>query len=263
LLSSAGRGTDAAVNSAATALIVTVTLVVAYVLGRWLRPLLSADHLSADSKDAVKFAMGLVATMAALLLGLLVSSAKSNYDATRSQVIEMSAKVAFLDRVLSLYGPETHGARRALRDVVVDATRRIWPKDAATVADLGPNVQAGDAFFEEMQALEPKNDGQRALKTQAMSLAVELGELRVLLQAQSIPSVSTTMLVVVVCWLVVIFFASSLLAPPNAMTGLALVAAAGSVAGALFLILELDAPFAGMLHVPSAPLLAALQHIDQ
>jgi hypothetical protein len=248
-------------GSFTTACIVTVTLVIAYLLGRWLRPLLSADQLSADSKDAVKLAMGLVATMSALLLGLLVSSAKSNYDATRGQVIQMAAKITFLDRVLSLYGPEADSARHAFRDVVVDAARRIWPEDSVATADLAPNVQAGDAFFKEMQALEPKNDGQRALKAQAMSIAVELGELRMLLQAQSIPSVSTMMLVVVVCWLVVIFFASSLLAPPNAMTGLALVAAAGSVAGALFLILELDTPFAGMLHLPSAPILAALSHI--
>src|SRR5258705_13335273 len=80
-------------------------------LGRRVRHYLPENHLSADSKDAVKLAMGLVATMTALVLGLLVSSAKGTYDTARSEVIQMAAKIAFLDRVLGLYGPEAADAR--------------------------------------------------------------------------------------------------------------------------------------------------------
>jgi len=110
--------------------LISVTLFVALVgaafLGRRVRRYLPEDHLSAESKDAVKLAMGLVATMTALVLGLLVSSAKGTYDTTRSEVIQMAAKVAFLDRVLALYGPEAAEARVELRAVVADAARRIW-----------------------------------------------------------------------------------------------------------------------------------------
>src|SRR5256886_6575146 len=95
--------------------ILFVVLVVAAFLGRRVRHYLPEDHLSADSKDAVKLAMGLVATMTALVLGLLVSSAKGTYDTARSEVIQMAAKVAFLDRVLALYGPEAAEARTELR----------------------------------------------------------------------------------------------------------------------------------------------------
>src|SRR5262249_16416162 len=97
---------------------------------------LPEQHLNADTKDTVKLAMGLVATMSALLLGLLVSSAKGSYDTTRTQVIQMGAKVAFLDRVLELYGPEAADARRQFRDAVDDAVRRIWPKDKASASEL-------------------------------------------------------------------------------------------------------------------------------
>ncbi len=103
--------------------ILFVVLVGAAFLGRRVRRYLPEDHLSADSKDAVKLAMGLVATMTALVLGLLVSSAKGTYDTARSEVIQMTAKVAFLDRVLALYGPETADARGELRTAVTDAAR--------------------------------------------------------------------------------------------------------------------------------------------
>src|SRR5437667_12152110 len=107
--------------------ILFVILVVAAFLGRRVRHYLPEDHLSADSKDAVKLAMGLVATMTALVLGLLVSSAKGTYDTARSEVIQMAAKVAFLDRVLALYGPEAAEARTELRAAVFAAVQRLWP----------------------------------------------------------------------------------------------------------------------------------------
>ena len=91
-------------NTTLTALIVFGCLVGAVLIGITIRGLLPEAHLSSETKDAVKVAMGLVATMSALVLGLLVSSAKSSYDIQRTEVIQMAAKVAFLDRVLIAYG---------------------------------------------------------------------------------------------------------------------------------------------------------------
>jgi hypothetical protein len=121
------------------ALILFVVLVGAALLGRRVHRYLPEAHLSADSRDAVKLAMGLLATMTALVLGLLVSSAKDGYDTKRSEVIQMAAKVAFLDRVLTVYGPEAAQARKELRDAVADAVRRIWPTDQGGLAELAPN----------------------------------------------------------------------------------------------------------------------------
>src|SRR6266481_6053011 len=98
-------------NTTVTALIVFGCFIGAVLVGRILRRILPESHLSADSRDVVKLAMGLVATMAALVLGLLVSSAKGSYDTERSEVIQMAAKVTFLDRVLAVYGPDATEAR--------------------------------------------------------------------------------------------------------------------------------------------------------
>jgi hypothetical protein len=98
-------------NTSLTALIVFGCLVGAVLLGRTIRRLLSDEHLATESRDGIKLALGLVSTMAALVLGLLMSSAKSSYDTERSEVIQMAAKVAFLDRVLAAYGPEAADAR--------------------------------------------------------------------------------------------------------------------------------------------------------
>src|SRR6185503_5998663 len=90
----------------------------AALLGMLLRYVLPEHHFSSDTKDTVKLAMGLVATMAALILGLLVASAKSTYDAESSGVTQMAAKIIFLDRVLANYGDETKEARELFRRTV-------------------------------------------------------------------------------------------------------------------------------------------------
>ncbi len=248
-------------NLTVIAVILFVCLVGAALLGRLVHRYLPEDHLSDSSKDAVKLAMGLVATMTALVLGLLVSSAKEAYDTKRSEVIQMAAKVAFLDRVLRLYGPEADEARGDLRTVVNDAVRRIWMTDQTRLPQLGSNQQGGDALYLAIQRLSPHDDAQRTLKTQVATLLVDLGELRSLLVAQSIPSISKPMLIILLSWLVVIFFGFSLIAPPNVTTTLALVASAFSVAGAIFLILELDHPFGGLIHIPSEPLTNLANHL--
>ena len=243
------------------AAILFVVLVGVALLGRRVRRYLPGDHLSADSRDSVKLAMGLVATMTALLLGLLVSSAKGTYDNVRGEVMQMAAKVAFLDRVLALYGPEATGARGELRDAVADAVRRMWPSERRASGQLVANEQLGDAFYVTIQRLSPHDDAQRALKTQAATLMVQLGELRSLLRAQAMPSISRPLLIALVSWLIVIFFGFSVVAPPNATTTLALVAAAFSVACAVFLILELDHPFAGLIRIPSEPMTNVLNQL--
>jgi hypothetical protein len=137
----------------------------------------------------------------------------------------------------------------------------MWPAERREVAQLAPNEQAGDAFYVTIQRLSPHDDSQRALKAQVGTLMVDLAQLRSLLQAQAIPSISRPLLIALVSWLVVIFFGFSLVAPPNATTTLALVASAFSVACAVFLILELDHPLGGLIRVPSEPMVNVLNHL--
>lgn len=236
-------------------------LVGAVLAGRAIRRLLPDQHLSSDSRDGIKLAIGLVSTMSALVLGLLVSSAKSSFDTERSEVIQMAAKVAFLDRVLATYGPDTTEARGRLHDNVSEAIKRMWPEEGGLPARLAPNVQTGNALYAAIQNLSPSDDMQRKLKDRATNAAEDLAQIRSLLQAQSVPSISRPMLVILVSWLVIIFLGFSMLAPPNATTILALMVSAVAVSGAIFLILELDQPFDGFLRISSEPMVNALNQI--
>jgi len=242
-----------AMSALLVTILIAVTLFVALVVGMGIRSLLPQEHLSAESKDAVKVSMGMVATMTALLLGLLVSSAKGSYDTTRSELVQMAAKVAFLDRVLTMYGPDATEARGKLRAALGEAIAGMWPEEGVPVR-LEPDERAGNAIYVAIHRLTPHDDVQRDLKAQATALANDLGELRTLLLAQSIPSVSMPMLITVDCWLVVIFASFSLVAPRNATTTVALIVAVLSVVGAVFLVLELDTPLSGIIRISSAPM---------
>ena len=244
------------------AAVLFVVLVVITLLGARLRRALPAEHLSSDSKDAVKLALGLVATMTAILLGLLVSSAKTSFDTTRSEVMQMAAKIALLDRVLLLYGPQTMDARRALRESVEEGVRRIWPPNGQASVQATPNEHMGDAVYIAISRLTPQDEAQRALKTEATSLMAQLAELRVLIQAQAVSSVSKPLLMAVALWLVVIFFGFSLMSPGNATSILALIAGAFSVACAVFIILDLDHPFSSVVRIPSEPMLKVLANLS-
>ena len=113
----------------ATAWIVFACVCCGALLGMLLRRVLPEDHLNNNSKDVVKLGMGLVATMAALVLGLLVAAAKDQYEAQRDGLDQISAKLILVDAGLAQYGPETAGARELLRRTVAAALDRIWPQE--------------------------------------------------------------------------------------------------------------------------------------
>jgi hypothetical protein len=228
-----------------------------------IRRFLPEHHVSPHSRDSVKLAMGLVATMSALLLGLLVNSAKTSYDTTRTQVMQKASKYALLDRLLVIYGPRAAEVRGKLPALIEESTRHTWPDDADIPAQSKRVTEMGNAFYVAVLRLEARDDTERALKAQAVSLTLELGQLNSLMQAESTRSISKPMLVVVVLWLVMIFFAFSLIAPPNATANFALIASALCAAGAIFLILELDQPFSGLMRISSEPMLNVLRQLGK
>jgi len=244
-----------------TAAFVFVMLVAAIAAGVRLGRLLPTHHLNQETKDTVKLAMGLIATTVALLLGLLIGSAKGSYDTKQGEVIQAASKLVFLDRVLSLYGPETAGIRVQVRSLAEEWVHRRWSSDEASPPGTDSKTRGGNSIYFEILRLTPPSDIQRSLKDQAVSLALELGALRTLMRAQSTPSISAPLLVVVAAWLVIIFLGFSLISPNNATSISTLVISALSISGALLLILELDRPFTGWIQISSQPMLEALSHI--
>jgi membrane-bound ClpP family serine protease len=80
---------------------------------------------------------------------------------------------------------------------------------------------------------------------------------------QRVNSVSSPLLIVLLFWLTIIFTSFGLFAPRNATVVVSLLVSALSVSGAVFLILEMYSPYAGLIHVSSAPLRAALTHLSK
>src|SRR5882724_12681384 len=231
-------------------------------LGMLLRKILPDDHLSSDSKDVIKLGMGLIGTMAALVLSLLISSAKGSYDIRSSEVTQLSANIMLLDRVLAHYGPEAREARDLLRRTVARLIDQIWPERSAGSSQPTPSAEA-EAFYDKIRALAPHNDAQRSIQAQALTIGTSLGQTRWLLVGQSGRSIPMAFLVVMVCWLAVIFGSFGLFARPNTTVIVALFVCALSFSSAIFLILELDQPFEGLIQISSAPMREALARLGQ
>ncbi len=241
-------------------LIVLVCIFGGSILGMVLHTVLPEHHLSADSKDVIKLGMGLTATMSALVLALLTNSAKGSFDTQRNELTQMSANIILLDRILAHYGPETKDARDLLKKTVAGMISRIWPDEGS-----GPQMEpaSAEAFYDKIQALSPQNEVQRALQSQAVKMSVDIGQSRWLLFEQGGRSIPMPFLVLLIFWVTVIFLSFGLFAPRNATVIVTLFLCALSVSGAIFLILELDRPFGGLVQISSAPLHSALSQIDK
>jgi hypothetical protein len=227
--------------------------------GMLLRGSLPRDHTSSDSKDTVKLGMGLVSTMSALVLGLLVSSAKSFYDTQSAELNQLSADVVAVDRLLAHYGPETKDARDMLYRSVVNQLERMWPQKGTRLEAPA----ASEALIDQIQGLSPKDDKQRSLQAQVLNLSISVGRVRWLMYEQGNGAVSKPLLVIMVFWLTVVFVSYGLFAPHNLTTVASLFAAGWSVSGAIFLILEMYTPFGGLIQISSSPLRSALAHLGQ
>jgi hypothetical protein len=226
-----------------------------------LRSALPDHHLSPETKDTVRLGMGLIATMTALLLGLLIASAKGSYDTQRSEVIQMAAKIGFLDRVLAIYGPETAETRALLRGSTEGLIQKLWPDRRSQEAQGDPAISTAQALYGSIHKLAPQNDEQRALKAEALESVADLSRTRWLLFAQADTSIATPLLVMVVIWLAIIFLSFGLFAPSNKTVVITMIVVALSVSSAIFLILELDQPFNGLIQISSEPLRNALTHL--
>jgi hypothetical protein len=234
-------------------------------IGMVLRARLPGEHLSPESKDVVKVGMGLIGTMTALVLGLLIASAKGSFDTQRNGLAQLSGNVIFLDRTLARYGKESKDARDMLRDSVADMLQRTWPDENPQSGQPEKTGTEGryEALFDKIQELAPKNDAQRALQAQAMKTATDTAQTRWLLFAQKGRSIPIPFLVVMVFWLVLLFGSFGLFAPPNATAFVSLLVCGLAVSSAIFLILELDQPFSGMLQISSAPVRSALDQLGR
>jgi len=225
---------------------------------------LPAHHRDADSRDVVKLVMGLIATIAALVLSLLIATAHTSYETQQSEVQALGLRIGQIDDLLAHYGPEAGEARSVLRQLVAGQLARIWPDDGAATVNLRAPIEreAGARFAQMVADLPATTEAQHFIKGRVLQLLVAIGDTRGLLYEQAGGSLAWPFFVVLIFWLVVLFLGFGYLTRPNATVVLSLFVGALSVAGAIFLILEMDRPYSGLMRISSAPVRGALGPIS-
>jgi hypothetical protein len=218
-------------------------------VGMALRRALPQEHLGTEAKDTMRLATGLVVTMTGLVLGMLVSSAKTYYDGQKNVVAEMSSQVIRLDALLVDYGPETKPTRGEAHQFIEDAVDRIWPKEESGVSQLKP-TNNGQRIREKLDLLVPKDERQAAAKVQIASAIRELrGTYWLMFLKSEQTSMSIPLLLVVTSWLVAIFISFGIFAPSNPTVMVTLIVCAVAVSAAIFIIMEMYSPFSGILRI--------------
>lgn len=231
-----------------------------------LRTALPEHHFNDESRDTVKLGIGMVATITALVLGLVTASAKSSFDALDTVVKHTAMDILTLDRVLARYGPEANEIRAALKDAIGRKIDLVWPRGSSRLAQMDPPPEATTAvegLVDRIRGLSPQNDAQRRLQSRALDLGEALLRVRWLVVASVGTSVPVPFLVILLFWLTITFASFGLFAPRNATVIAVLVLCALSVAGAVFLILEMDRPLDGLITVSADPFRYALARLNQ
>ena len=226
--------------------------------GMFLGSVLPKHHLSPDSRDVIKLAMALIATLSALVVGLLIAAAKSSFDTQTGQLRQITADLILLDNILAQYGPEARPIREQIRSTVGPFADRLWrEKEAGT---RGPFETDGseEQVYLEIQKLSPHDDVQRSLQSRAVQISNDLAQVRFLLFVESENLIPTPFLAVLAFWLMIIFASFTLFSPLNVTVLTCLCLFALSAACAIFLILQLSRPFTGLMSISSEPLRNAL-----
>jgi hypothetical protein len=255
------------VNPTIVGFIVFACTFAGMLLGMWLRTTLPARQLDAESTDTVKVAIGLIATITALVLGLVTASAKSSFDAVDTGVKQAALQILALDRALARYGPETGEIREGLQRILGVRMDMIWPPGASKLASPEPmrpgSASGPERIADAIRDLQPRDDRQRALQSRAADLAEGLLQVRWLVVAGTGTSVPLTFLVILLFWLTITFGSFGLFAPRNTLAVTALLVCALSVGSAVFLVLEMDGPFDGVIQVSPDPLRTAHAHLNR
>ena len=238
-------------------------IILSAIAGAYLRKSLPEHHLTGDSKDVIKLAIGLTATMAALVLALLFASTRTSFDRTSGYVSRMTADVTELDKLLGEYGPAGKPIREALRAEIGPLIGSIWREGAAPPSTASIETKGhADSVLYMLRALEPANKVEASLQARALRVSTDLQETQLNLASQPSDSLSNTFLVVLVVWLMFIFAVFSMSSPPNATLCIVLLLSILSASAAIYLILELGLPFDGLMQVSNEGLRGALKPLN-
>jgi hypothetical protein len=218
-------------------------------------------HLNDDSRHLLETSLGIIGTISGLVLGLLVAAAFGSYQTQRSSIVTISAKLVLMDRMLAHYGRDADPARVSLRNTVIKLDEFLFPRSGA--ANIDPLKTGGEEAFDSIEALKPNTDEQKVLKAQVAASAIDVGQQRWMIFEQVNTPPSYPLLVVLTFWFGITFLGLGLLAKPNGSAYIALLLSCIAVAGAVFLIQAMYAPFTGIMRLSDEPLQAALRNLGK
>lgn len=227
---------------------------------RWLK----SHHLSKETQEAVKLGVGMVAAMASLILGLMTASVKGNFDTTGKDIQQYATYLTTLDASLRHYGPEAEPARKVLLAYTLHAVAETWPGTPGVPAVVSSTTseQMLQEVGHEIRILVPANAEQTDLRAEALDRFKSLAALRWTIIAESVTEVPSVFVLVLIVWLTLIFVSFGLFSPVNLVALTAFPLCALSLAGAIFLILEMSAPFDGVIMVGPSALQQSLAHMQ-
>ena len=220
-------------------------------LGMYLRNLLPEDHLREDVRDVIKLSTGLIGTMAALVLSLLIASAKGSYDTKTTQIKQITANIIQIDLELEQYGSDARNLRVMLRSAVPPLIDQIWNEGDRARASAYSATAEGLELVKGVRQLQPGNDSKRELQTQVLNAVANLVQARLSLFTQSNNAIPTPFLSILIFWLAMIFTCFGLLVRSNRVVLVTFFVGGLSVACAIFLILEMGQPFTGLMQISS------------
>ena len=240
------------------------SILIGAALGMALKRALPAELLEGGSKEVIRLGAGFLSTLAALVIGLMIASAKNTYDSQNTNIRQLGTNAVLVDQMLTQYGPEAKAARTLLREIIPSATLRIWRENAAGKGGGSAFVvsEMAERFYNAVEGLKPTNPEQTSLKSRIIQLTTDMGRTRLLVFTQSDDAIPLPFFVVLVFWLVVIFASFSLFAEPGPIVVASTLVFALSVSSALFLIVDLSHPFEGLMQVSNHHLHMVLPKIE-
>ena len=250
-------------SSTAAFLASFASILIGAAVGMVLRRALPADLLEGGSKEAIRLGAGFLSTLAALVIGLMIASAKNTYDNQNTNIRQLGTNAVLVDQMLTKYGAEAKAARTLLRETIPSATARIWRESIAGNGGGSFVVSStGERFYNAIENLKPANAEQTSLKARIIQLTTEMGRTRLLVFTQGEDAIPIPFFIVLVFWLVVIFASFSLFAEPGPIVVASTLLFAISVSSALFLIVDLSHPFDGLMQISNHHLQMVLPKIE-
>ena len=224
-----------------------------------LRKRVASHHFDEETKDVVKLGLGFLATLSALVMGLIVSSSKDSYDTKTEMIHTAAALIIQLDTNLRLIGPEGEQVRHLLQQSVAASMQQLWGvRHSEVVMPSDANRQQVRQLQKMLASLPVTSEAQREGRASALRVLGELARINAVAFTERGSSVMPVLLVMVTCWMTLTVMGWNLFAPRNYTVSAVNIVCSLSVASAIFLILEMDQPFGGIVEVSDKPMRAAL-----